>query len=162
MLYIGGTSCKPIPITSPFAIFTPFKQMILQSRSTAILYPIDSTNYWNALSNLAQIHQNLTDRADSFNISNIEWPQFGSLANHSHMLIESMSERLLNTLEVLPHPETCRLSRHKRDINVVPRHGLFQGIGKALSWLTGSLDSDTGEYININFNNVKRLRKAQG
>ena len=31
-----------------------------------------------------------------------------------------------------------------------------------LSWLTGSLDSDAGDYININFNNVKRLQESQG
>ena len=162
-IMVVGSGATPIPISNPFAIFTPYNQIIIENRANAVLYQIDTTAYWNALTNLAQLHTNLTEKAIDLNISNSDWPQIHSLSNHTHIIIESLAAKLLNTLETLPHPRACSLSRHKRDVEVVStKRGLFQGLGTALSWLTGSLDSEAGSYINLNYNNVKRLQESQG
>ena len=163
LFMVRGSGTTPIPITSPFAIFTPYNQVVIENRANAVLYQIDTTAYWNALSDLAHLHDNLTEKAKELKISNSDWPQFDSLSNHTHIIIESLSAKLLNTLETLPHPKACSLSRHKRDVEVIStKRGLFQGLGTALSWLTGSLDSEAGSYINLNYNNVKRLQESQG
>ena len=158
-----GSDTTPIPITTPFAIFTPHKHIVIEYRSNAVLYQIDTTQYWNALANLAQIHTNLTEKVHDLNIAESDWPQLQSLSNHTHIIIEALAAKLLNTLETLPHPKECSLSRQKRDVEVVStKRGLFQGLGTALSWLTGSLDSEAGSYINLNYNNVRKLQDSQG
>ena len=160
---VRGCDTTPIPITTPFAIYTPHKQIVIEYKSNAVLYQIDTTEYWNVLANLAQIHTNLTEKVHDLNIAESYWPQLQSLSNHTHIIIEALAAKLLNTLETLPHPRECSLSRNKRDVEVVStKRGLFQGLGTALSWLTGSLDSEAGSYINLNYNNVRKLQDSQG
>ena len=65
---LTGCYTTPIPITTPFAIFSPHKQVVLEYRSNAVMYQIDTREYWNALANLANIHHNLTDKVHEFNI----------------------------------------------------------------------------------------------
>ena len=66
-------------------------------------------------------------------------------------------------LTMLPHDENCEL-RRKRSISVgdnpVNTMSLFPNVGRIFSWVTGSLSVDAGQYINENFNNIKRLTKV--
>ena len=142
---------RPIPITSPFAIFTPSSEIVFRERTAMVLYTIDTLPYWNKLSSLALTHKNLTHKAKTLGLSLADWPQFASLSNHGELLIEDVALTLLNTLEILPHPVECKLQTHtkvKRDIDVVQHKGLFTGLGKALSWITGLLDDDAAKWIN--------------
>ena len=155
---------KPIPITTPFAIFTPSSEIVFRERTAMVLYTIDTLPYWNKLSSLALTHKNLTHKAKTLGLSLADWPQFASLSNHGELLIEDVALTLLNTLEILPHPVECKLQTHikvKRDIDVVQHKGLFTGLGRALSWITGSLDDDAANWINSNFNNIQKLTAAQ-
>ena len=79
MLMVRGSGTTPIPITTPFAIYTPHKQIVIEYRSNAVLYQIDTTQYWNALANLAQIHTNLTEKVHDLNIAESDWPQLQSV-----------------------------------------------------------------------------------
>ena len=160
---LTGCHTTPIPYSSPFAIMTPFKQIVLEYRANALMYSINTLDYWNALTNLANIHHDLTDKVKEFGIKESDWSQLGAIANHTHYNIEALAEKLLNTLETLPHPTDCPTTRQKRDIEVVPsRRGLFKGLGNALSWLTGNLDAEAGHFINQNFNNILKLKESQG
>ena len=80
---LGISAHMPIPITTPFAILTPAKQIILQTKSSAVVFQIDTINYWNALSNLASVHKNLTSNMNILELTPAEWPQITSLANHT-------------------------------------------------------------------------------
>ena len=160
---LTGCHTTPIPYSSPFAIMTPYKQVVLEYRSNALMYTIDTRDYWNALANLANIHHNLTDKVQELGIKESDWSQLGAIANHTHFNIEALAEKLLNTLETLPHPRDCPTTRQKRDVEVIPtRRGLFPGLGSALSWLTGNLDAEAGDFINKNFNNILKLKESQG
>ena len=163
LFMLTGCHTTPIPLTSPFAILTPHKQVVLEYRSNALMYTIDTRDYWNALANLANIHHNLTDKVQELGIIESDWSQLGAIANHTHFNIEALAEKLLNTLETLPHPRDCPTTRQKRDVEVIPtRRGLFPGLGTALSWLTGNLDAGAGDFINKNFNNILKLKESQG
>ena len=67
-------------------------------------------------------------------------------------------------LKMVSHNKNCKV-REKRELNmwydeeVVNTHALFPSVGKLVSWITGSLSADAGQYINENFNNIKRLTK---
>ena len=160
---LTGCHTIPIPITTPFAILTPHKQVVLEYKSNAVMYQIDTREYWNALANLANIHHNLTDKVHELGIIESDWPQLQAMANHTHFIIEALAEKLLNTLETLPHPRECPVARQKRDVEVVStKRGLFRGLGTALSWLTGNLDAGAGDYINTNYNNILKLKDSQG
>ena len=123
-IMVVGSGATPIPITNPFAIFTPYNQIIIENRANAVLYQIDTTAYWNALTNLAQLHTNLTEKALDLNISNSDWPQIHSLSNHTHIIIESLAAKLLNTLEtppsaslfLIPSQKGCGGSFHKKGL----------------------------------------------
>ena len=67
-------------------------------------------------------------------------------------------------LKMVSHNKNCKM-REKRELNmlydeeVVNTHALFPSVGKLVNWVTGSLSADAGQYINENYNNIKRLTK---
>ena len=81
--------------------------------------------------------------------------------------ITSLLNNLAQTLQagtmLLPHQQACLRKRRKRsyqlDEDPVNTLALFPSVGKVFSWITGSLSADAGKYINLNYNNVKRLTK---
>ena len=105
----------------------------MEYKSNAIMYTIDTREYWNAMANLANIHHNLTDKVQELGIIESDWPQLQALANHTHFIIEALAEKLLNTLETLPRPRECPVSsqsRQKRDVEVVStKRGAFSWFG---------------------------------
>ena len=83
--------------------------------------------------------------------------QLVSQLEHTALTIES-------GLRMVSHDKECKM-REKRELNmfydeeVVNTHALFPSVGKLVNWVTGSLSADAGQYINENYNNIKRLTK---
>ena len=78
------------------------------------------------------------------------------------LILEHMASNLDGGLLMLPQDPHCmRRSKRSLEINEDPVNtvSLFPQVGKLFSWVTGSLSSDAGKYINENYNNIKRLTK---
>ena len=78
-------------------------------------------------------------------------------------LLNNLAQTLQAGTMLLPHQQACLRKRRKRsyqlDEDPVNTLALFPSVGKVFSWITGSLSADAGKYINLNYNNVKRLTK---
>ena len=78
------------------------------------------------------------------------------------LVIEHLALNIAGGIQMLPHDERCEV-RIKRGIEIeddpVNTFALFPEAGKLFSWVTGSLSSDAGRYINQNFHNIQRLTK---
>ena len=79
-----------------------------------------------------------------------------------NLILEHMASNLDGGLLMLPQDPNC-VRRSKRSVEIdedpVNTFSLFPQVGKLFSWVTGSLSSDAGKYINENYNNIKRLTK---
>ena len=77
-------------------------------------------------------------------------------------ILEHMASNLDGGLLMLPQDPKC-VRRSKRSVEIdedpVNTYSLFPQVGRLFSWVTGSLSSDAGKYINENYNNIKRLTK---
>ena len=60
---------KPIPVASPFPIFTPSSEVVFKSKTAMVIYTVDATPCWNSISTLANAHNNLTDKAKTLDLS---------------------------------------------------------------------------------------------
>ena len=78
------------------------------------------------------------------------------------LIIEHLAGNIEGGVKMLPHDQTCQI-RRKRGIDEeedpVNTLSAFPAVGKLFSWVTGTLSSDAGRYINQNFHNIKRLTR---
>ena len=85
-----------------------------------------------------------------------------SLEEKIKFLVTNLAQTLQAGTMLLPHQKAC-VKRKKRSFEIdedpVNTLALFPSVGKVFSWITGSLSADAGKYINLNFNNIKRLTK---
>ena len=160
MLSGGGMTEGNVEIT-PLAGFITHTPMVLIEEYTFITHHTDAKIHFAHLHHLTilydQITINLHSISQELNIS--QRVTLKLIAK----IIQETAEKLLNYIDMLPQALECQAQnpkRAKRSAEFI-NTGVFPGIGQALSWLTGTLDSSAAKYINSNTDNLIRLKNAQ-
>ena len=79
-----------------------------------------------------------------------------------HAILNQIANTLNAGMQFLPQAKNCRMKRDidfELDKDVVGTSSLFPSIGKLFHYLTGTLDSDAGKIVNLNYNNIKKLTR---
>ena len=147
------------PLVAPYTILTPQERIVFIKDEVNVILSMDMQVYISHVAGLADVHQNITQKLKEFNITVLP---LNSLSAHARILIENIAANLINALQVLPQEEECRAKRKKRDVEILAQGGIFPGLGRALAYMTGTLTSDAAKYINLNYNNILKIRESQG
>ena len=115
---------------------------------------------------MEQIASTFTKASQSFKTTNssYDW-NIADSEQKVTALLNQLAESVQTGIQFLPHAKSC-VNRKKRtaipdiDEEVVNTHPLFPQVGNLFQWVTGTLSSDAGRYINENFNNIRRLTQS--
>ena len=148
------------PIFSRNVNLLPLSRVAISPSSVHITAITDVTVYAEHIKNVLAFKQTLVAKVTSLNTNRSDLPQFLMLSDNIDRLINEVSTTLLAALEALDHDPVCHNSvREKRDL--IRDQGLFPGVGRILSFLTGTLTSDASRYINANTQNLLKLKTSQ-
>ena len=151
---------KNNPITTDRAILLPLKHLMFTKHNAYVTSHIDVTVYLRHLQDLVHFKSTLTNKISLANVTANDFPSFKILSKNLDRILQDTCVTLLTAVEGLEHHPACaNQHRDKRDLS--PDQGLLPGLGRALSWLTGTLSAEAADYINANTHNLKRIQKSE-
>ena len=141
--------------------FIPHIPTVLVNEYTFITHHTDVKVHFTHLHHLTILYDQI-----SINLHNINYEiNLGQRAALDLVgkTIQDTAENMLEYIDMLPQALECQVhtpTRAKRSTTFVDT-GIFPSIGRALSWLSGTLDSSAARYINSNTDNLNKLKDAQ-
>ena len=148
------------PITTPYAIFTPHLRVVFTQNYAYIHSHTDTSVYFTHLEDLIHMQASLASKISNYNITQADFPSFMTLNENLENVLMQTTLDLATALDSLEHFRACRPhDRSKRDLSV--NQGILPGVGRALSWLTGTLSQEASNYINTNTHNINKLQKSE-
>ena len=154
----GGTTEGNVKI-GELAGFIPHTPMVLIEEYTFITHHTDAKIHFAHLHHLTILYDQITINLHSIS-HKLNIGQRATLRLIGQ-IIQDTAENMLSYIDMLPQALECQAhtpTRAKRSAEFIDT-GVFPGIGKALSWLTGTLDSSAAKYINSNTDNLNKLKK---
>ena len=151
------------PIITPYAAFTPHKPLAITRKTAYVAQHTDITAYILHMQELNFLQESVHEKIVLLNLTKDDFPAYHVLTKQVHATVEKSAVTLMNALQSLSHEDSCldQVKRPKREVDLVRYQGIFPGVGRALSWLTGTLTSEAAAYINKNAHNINMLKNSQ-
>jgi len=148
------------PLTTPLAIFTPLPRLVFTSDTAYVTRHTNIEIFFHHLQDLREMQVSLQNKVTALNITHVNFPTYKIINENLDTLLTETSENLLTSIQSLTMAKQCQQQfRSKRDL--IREEGVLPGVGRALSWLTGTLTSDATKFINANTHNIQKLQTAQ-
>ena len=157
----GGSTKEGNVKIGELAGFIPHTPMVLINEYSFITHHTDAKIHFAHLQHLTILYDQITINLHSIK-HELNVGQRATLRLIAK-IIQDTAENMLDYIDMLPQALECQAhtpTRAKRAAEFINR-GVFPSLGNALSWLTGTLDASAAKYINLNTDNLNRLKDAQ-